>query len=26
LFLKSIDEMNAHPVRFQWKNFDFQVT
>ena len=21
-----IDEMNAHPVRFQWKNFDFQMT
>ena len=24
--LKGIDEMNAHPVRFQWKNFDFQMT
>ena len=23
--LKGIDEMNAHPVRFQWKNFDFQM-
>ena len=24
--LTGIDEMNAHPVRFQWKNFDFQMT
>ena len=24
--LKGIDELNAHPVRFQWKNFDFQMT
>ncbi len=24
--LKGIDEMNAHPVRLQWKNFDFQMT
>lgn len=24
--IKGIDEMNAHPVRFQWKNFDFQMT
>lgn len=24
--LKGIDEMNAHPLRFQWKNFDFQMT
>lgn len=24
--LKGIEEMNAHPVRFQWKNFDFQMT
>ena len=24
--LKGIAEMNAHPVRFQWKNFDFQMT
>jgi transposase/DNA-binding CsgD family transcriptional regulator len=24
--LKGIDEMNVHPVRFQWKNFDFQMT
>lgn len=24
--LKGIDEMNSHPVRFQWKNFDFQMT
>lgn len=24
--LKGIDEMNAHPVRFEWKNFDFQMT
>lgn len=24
--LKGVDEMNAHPVRFQWKNFDFQMT
>jgi transposase len=24
--LKGIDEMNAHPVRFHWKNFDFQMT
>jgi transposase len=24
--LKGIDEVNAHPVRFQWKNFDFQMT
>lgn len=24
--LKGIDEMNAHPVRSQWKNFDFQMT
>ena len=24
--LQGIDEMNAHPVRFQWKNFDFQMT
>lgn len=23
--LQGIDEMNAHPVRFQWKNFDFQM-
>ena len=23
--LKGIDEMNAHPVRFQWKSFDFQM-
>ena len=23
--LKGIDEMNAQPVRFQWKNFDFQM-
>ncbi|MGH8137187.1 MAG: IS630 family transposase, partial [Steroidobacteraceae bacterium] len=23
--LKGIEEMNAHPVRFQWKNFDFQM-
>lgn len=23
---KGIDEMNAQPVRFQWKNFDFQMT
>jgi len=23
--LRGIDEMNAHPVRFQWKNFDFQM-
>lgn len=22
---KGIDEMNAHPVRFQWKSFDFQM-
>lgn len=22
--LKGIEEMNEHPVRFQWKNFDFQ--
>ena len=24
--LKGIDEMNAHPVRFQWKNFGAQMT
>ena len=24
--LKGIDEMIAHPVRFQWKNFDLQMT
>ena len=24
--LKGIEELNAHPVRFQWKNFDFQMT
>ena len=24
--LKGIDEMNVHPVRFQWKSFDFQMT
>lgn len=24
--LKGINEMNAHPVRFQWKSFDFQMT
>jgi transposase len=24
--LKGIDEMNAHPVRFQWKNFELQMT
>ena len=24
--LQGIDEMNDHPVRFQWKNFDFQMT
>lgn len=24
--LKGIDEMNTHPVRFQWQNFDFQMT
>lgn len=24
--LKGIDEMNAHPVRFQWKNFNFYMT
>lgn len=24
--LKGIDEMNAHPVRFQWKNFDLPMT
>jgi transposase len=24
--LKGIEEMNAHPVRFQWRNFDFQMT
>ena len=23
--LQGIDEMNAHPVRFQWKNFDFSM-
>ena len=23
--LKGIDEMNARPVRFQWKSFDFQM-
>lgn len=23
--LKGIDEMNAQPVRFQWKNFDFHM-
>lgn len=23
--LKGIDEMNAHPVRFQWKNFDYPM-
>jgi transposase len=23
--LKGIDEMNAHPVRFQWKAFDFEM-
>ena len=24
--LKGIEEMNANPVRFQWKNFDFHMT
>ena len=24
--LKGIDEFNAHPVRFQWKNFDIKMT
>lgn len=24
--LQGIDEMNANPVRFQWKNFDFPMT
>jgi transposase len=24
--LKGIEEMNAQPVRFQWKNFDLQLT
>jgi transposase len=24
--LKGIEEMNAQPVRFQWKSFDFQMT
>ena len=24
--LKGIDEMNSHPVRFQWKNFEIQMT
>jgi transposase len=24
--LKGIEEMNAQPVRFQWKNFEFQMT
>lgn len=24
--LQGIDEMNAHPVRFQWKAFDFEMT
>lgn len=24
--LKSIDEMNAHPFSFQWKNFDVRMT
>ena len=24
--VQGIDEMNAHPVQFQWKNFDFQMT
>jgi hypothetical protein len=24
--LKGIDEMNAQPVRFQWKSFDFRMT
>ena len=24
--LKGIEEMNAHPVRFQWKKFDFELT
>ena len=24
--LKGIDEMYAHPVRFHWKNFNFQMT
>ena len=24
--LKGIEELNAHPARFQWKNFDFQMT
>jgi hypothetical protein len=24
--LKGIDEMNAQPVRFHWKKFDFQFT
>jgi len=22
---KGIDEMNAQPIRFQWKTFDFQM-
>jgi hypothetical protein len=24
--LQGIDEMNAWSIRFQWKNFDFQMT
>jgi transposase len=24
--LKGIEEMNEHPVRFQWKSFDLQMT
>ncbi len=24
--LKGIEELNAHPARFQWTNFDFQMT
>jgi hypothetical protein len=24
--LQEIDEMNAQPVRFQWENFNFQMT
>jgi transposase len=24
--LQGIEEMNAHPVRFQWKNFNFPMT
>ena len=23
--LQGIDEMNSHPVRFQWKTFDFEM-